>query len=65
MNKKQPSESSDSKTGQDNSNLPRSPVDKEQSPVSRGKMYWKFATLRGWRANDHQPYGNNKITDKK
>jgi hypothetical protein len=64
MNKKKPSEPSDTKTDQDNSNVPRSSADKEQSPVSRGKMYWKFATLRGWRANDHRPSDNNKITDK-
>jgi hypothetical protein len=64
MNKKKPSESSDTKTGQDNSNLPGSTADKEQPPASRGKMYWKFATLRGWRANNHRPFDNNKIIDK-
>jgi len=64
MKKKEPSESSDTKTDQGSSSLPRSPVDKEQSPVSRGKMYWKFAALRGWRANDHRPSANNKIADK-
>jgi len=28
-------------------------------PPKRGKMYWKFATLEGWRAKDDQ----NPIAD--
>jgi hypothetical protein len=59
-----PSASTDAKTGQDRSNMPRSSSDKEKLPVSRGKMYWKFAALRGWRASDRKPSDNNKITDK-
>jgi hypothetical protein len=64
MNKKKPLESSDTKTDQGNSNAPSVPADKEQPPTSRGKMFWKFATLRGWRANNQRPSDNNKITDK-
>jgi hypothetical protein len=64
MSQKKPLESSDTKTDQSNSNAPRSPADIKQPPARRGKMYWKFATLRGWRANNPNPSDNNKITDK-
>ena len=29
----------------------------------RGKMYWKFATLEGWRAEDHQNQTINQPAD--
>jgi len=29
----------------------------------RGKMYWKFATLEGWRAEDHQTQNANQPAD--
>ena len=29
----------------------------------RGKMYWKFATLEGWRAKDRQNQNANQSTD--